>query len=46
MFDVPLPGQLRGKEEELTQYLENSLNLEGKKTYHVKITFDALEFNP
>ena len=46
VFDVPLPGQLRGKEEELTQYLENSLNLEGKKTYHVKITFDALEFNP
>ena len=46
VFDVPLPGQLRGKEEELTQYLENCLNLAGEKTYHVKITFDALEFNP
>ena len=46
VFDVPLPAQLRGKEEELTQYLENSLNLAGEKTYHVKITFDALEFNP
>ena len=46
VFDVPLPARLRGKEEELTQYLENSLNLAGEKTYHVKITFDALEFNP
>ena len=46
VFDVPLPARLRGKEEELTQYLENSLNLAGGKTYHVKITFDALEFNP
>ena len=46
VFDVPLPARLRGKEEELTQYLENSLNMAGEKTYHVKITFDALEFNP
>ena len=29
VFDVPLPARLRGKEEELTQYLENSLNLAG-----------------
>lgn len=45
VFDVPLPEDLRGRENALTAYLEDRMNEEGGKTYHIKITFDMLEFN-
>ncbi len=40
VFDVALPSDLRGREEKIRQYLEESLNQEGPLCYHVKITFD------
>ena len=40
VFDVPLPGDLRGKEEKIRKSIEEQLNEEGPLTYHVKITFD------
>lgn len=45
IFDVSLPGDLRGREQALTDYLEESLTAqEGKKIYTV-ITFDPEAFN-
>ena len=40
VFDVPLPGKLRGREEQIRRGIEDALNEEGPMTYHVKITFD------
>ena len=40
VFDVPLPGRLRGKEEAIRHYVEDALNEESPMAYHVKITFD------
>ena len=40
VFDIPLPGDLRGREEQIRQGIEEALNREGPMTYHVKITFD------
>jgi len=43
VFDVNLPGDLRGKEARIRQGIEDILNEEGPLTYHVKITFDTAE---
>ena len=40
VFDVALPTDLQGQEEAIQQTLENSLNADGERIYHVKITFD------
>lgn len=45
VFDVPLPENLRGREEALTAYLDERMNEDSDKIYHIKITFDMLEFN-
>lgn len=45
IFDVSLPGDLRGQEQEITQKLEEALSArEGKRIYTV-ITFDPATFN-
>ncbi|MBQ9168579.1 MAG: cation transporter [Oscillospiraceae bacterium] len=44
VFDVSLPGDLRGKEEQIRRGIEETLNEDGPMVYHVKITFDAAEF--
>ncbi len=44
MFDVPLPSDLRGKEERIRLGIEEILNEEGPLQYHVKITFDSADF--
>ena len=43
VFDVPLPGDLQGKESKIRQSIEQILNEEGPLTYHVKITFDTAQ---
>ena len=43
VFDVPLPGDLRGREERIRRFVEDALNEEDPLTYHVKITFDIEE---
>ena len=43
VFDVPLPGDLRGRENKIRQSIEQILNEEGPLTYHVKITFDTAQ---
>ena len=35
-----LPGDLRGREQQIRDGIENTLNGEGPMEYHVKITFD------
>ena len=40
VFDVALPTDLKGQEDAIQQTLENSLNADGERIYHVKITFD------
>ena len=40
VFDVALPTDLQGQEEAIQQAVENSLNADGERVYHVKITFD------
>lgn len=42
LFDVPLPVDLQGKEEQIHRYVEDIMNEEGPMTYHVKITFDMV----
>lgn len=44
VFDVPLPGDLRGEENRIRQSIENALNEEGPMVYHVKITYDNAAF--
>jgi len=41
VFDVPLPGDLRDREEQIRRGIEEALNEEGPMAYHVKITFDT-----
>ena len=43
IFDVSLPGYLRGQEEEIRRDIEEELNRQGPQTYHVRITYDLLE---
>ena len=40
VFDVALPPDLQGREEEIRLGLERQLNPEDQRCYHVKITFD------
>ena len=42
IFDVALPADLQGQEEQLRQSMEEELNREGPKTYHLRITFDII----
>ncbi len=41
IFDVALPTDLRGRETEIRESLETSLNETGEGQYHVQITFDT-----
>ena len=43
VFDVPLPADLRGREEEIRLAVERALNEKGPMVYHVRITFDTAE---
>ncbi len=45
VFDVALPGDLRGREEAIRQGVEQALNQSSEGIYHVKITFDTADFN-
>lgn len=45
IFDVALPSDLQGREEAITAAVEAGMNDEGKRAYHVKITFDSAQFN-
>ena len=45
VFDVPLPNDLLGKKDALRQYVEEALNDDGQRQYHVKITFDLADFS-
>lgn len=40
IFDVALPQDLQGREGEIQQFVEDSLNGGGHRAYHVTITFD------
>ena len=44
VFDVALPRDLKDRAEELRQWVEDTLNAEGGKIYHVIITFDIADF--
>ena len=41
IFDVALPTDLLGQEERIRCRVEDPLNEQGEKTYHVRITYDA-----
>ena len=43
VFDVPLPADLRGREEEIRLAVERALNEKGPMVYHERITFDTAE---
>lgn len=43
IFDVALPPDYLGQEADIRREIEEQLNREGPKTYHVKITFDLLD---
>ena len=43
VFDVELPWELRGQEEGLRLEIEEFLNRETNRAYHVRITFDIAE---
>ena len=46
VFDVALPSDLRGKEEQIRKTVEQAMNEEGAElTYHIVITFDVATFN-
>ena len=46
VFDVALPNDLRGKEEQIRKTVEQAMNEEGAElTYHIVITFDVAGFN-
>lgn len=45
VFDVMLPNDLLGQKAVIRQSLEDTLNAQGEKVYHVKITFDTVAFN-
>ena len=43
VFDVELPWDLRGQEESIRQGIEEFLNRETNRSYHIRITFDTAE---
>ena len=45
IFDMAVPSELRGQEEEIQRALENALNDLGERTYHTVIIFDQAELN-
>lgn len=44
IFDLALPADLRGQEQQIQNALENALNDLGEGTFYTVITFDAAEF--
>ena len=44
-FDVPIPHDIVGKEEEIKILAETAMNLLGMGVYQAEITFDSLAFN-
>ena len=44
VFDVALPTDLQGQEEAIQGAVEEALNTDGDRAYHVKITFDNAAF--
>ena len=42
IFDVPLPMDLRGQEQQIRRFVEDSLNTGSQQAYHVSITFDVV----
>ncbi len=45
VFDVALPRDLQGQEENIRLHIEQILNDGSEKTYHVVTTFDPADFN-
>ena len=43
VFDVALPWDLRGQEEDIRLEIQEILNRETNRAYHVKITFDGVQ---
>ena len=43
IFDVALPMDLQGKERSIRRAVEVGMNVQGEKTYHIRITFDIPE---
>ena len=43
VFDVALPWDLRGQEEDIRLEIEEILNRETNRSYHIKITLDIIE---
>ena len=43
VFDVELPWDLRGREEAIRLEIEEFLNRETNRAYHVRITFDTAQ---
>lgn len=43
VFDVPLPADLQEQKEAIRQELEEELNRQGPRRYHVKITYDLMD---
>ena len=43
VFDVELPWDLRGQEESIRSGIEEFLNRETNRAYHIRITFDTAE---
>lgn len=43
IFDIPLPSDLRNQGEELQLWVQEQLNLQEEKRYHLKVTFDIPE---
>ena len=45
IFDVALPEDLRGREQEITAYLQEALTMQENKQIYTVITFDPATFN-
>lgn len=45
VFDIALPRDLQGQEEDIRLHVEEILNAGSEKTYHVVTTFDPADFN-
>ena len=45
IFDVALPGELKGREEEIVAHVEQTLTQQEQKRIYAVITFDPLAFN-
>lgn len=45
IFDMSLPADLLGKENQIKQQLDTAINLKAKTTYYTVITFESMAFN-